>query len=123
MIGDNVEMAAGTNLTIHCEATGVPKPAITWLQNGQPIPEEMRYAVSSRGSLTISQSLVSDSGMFTCVASNIVGETKMTSMIGVRGMFQRLLCNAVRRSMYLVQIYQADLSIIKCLVDRSDPAL
>uniref|UniRef100_A0AAV2KYV0 Ig-like domain-containing protein n=1 Tax=Knipowitschia caucasica TaxID=637954 RepID=A0AAV2KYV0_KNICA len=66
----------GNPVTFACDATGIPPPRLTWLKNGHPIEnsESFEMHIFSGGSkLQISRSQVSDSGTFTCVASNVEG--------------------------------------------------
>ncbi|KAJ0032742.1 hypothetical protein NQD34_002823 [Periophthalmus magnuspinnatus] len=64
-------------VTFACDATGIPPPSLTWLKNGLPIEnsESLEMHIFSGGSkLQIARSQVSDSGTYTCVASNVEGK-------------------------------------------------
>ena len=85
-IGDSVETATETTVAVHCPASGVPEPSITWLKDGERIAENERISIFENGSLSISEALASDSGEYSCVARNRIGENTMTSTITVAGM-------------------------------------
>uniref|UniRef100_A0ABM5GDB4 Hemicentin-1 n=1 Tax=Pogona vitticeps TaxID=103695 RepID=A0ABM5GDB4_9SAUR len=71
----------GYRIDLPCNAQGIPSPTITWFKNQRPILiDNGQYAVASDGTLSISQVLLSDSGIYRCVASNIAGhdETEIT---------------------------------------------
>ncbi|XP_033885551.3 hemicentin-1-like isoform X1 [Acipenser ruthenus] len=64
-------------VTFSCDATGIPPPTLTWLKNGRPIgnSESLEMHILSGGSkLQIARSQLSDSGTYTCVASNVEGK-------------------------------------------------
>ncbi|XP_044055859.1 hemicentin-1 isoform X2 [Siniperca chuatsi] len=64
-------------VTFACDATGIPPPSLAWLKNGQPIEnsESLEMHIFSGGSkLQIARSQLSDSGTYTCVASNVEGK-------------------------------------------------
>ncbi|XP_076007425.1 hemicentin-1 [Genypterus blacodes] len=66
-------------VTFACDATGVPPPSLTWLKNGRSIEtsESLEMHIFSGGSkLQIARSQLSDSGTYTCVASNVEGKAR-----------------------------------------------
>ncbi|KAM7409728.1 hypothetical protein PAMA_001291 [Pampus argenteus] len=66
-------------VTFACDATGIPPPSLTWLKNGRPIEhsESLEMHIFSGGSkLQIARSQLSDSGTFTCLASNVEGKAR-----------------------------------------------
>ena len=63
-------------MSLSCEASGDPSPSVQWTRNGQPFPS---LTVSSRvtvtngnQTLTFSDTLKSDEGMYTCAATNSI---------------------------------------------------
>ncbi|XP_049335709.1 hemicentin-1 isoform X1 [Astyanax mexicanus] len=66
-------------VTFACDATGIPPPSLTWLKNGRVIENseslEM-HILSGGGKLQIARSQLSDSGTYTCLASNIEGKAR-----------------------------------------------
>ncbi|XP_022603168.1 hemicentin-1 [Seriola dumerili] len=66
-------------VTFSCDATGIPPPSLTWLKNGRPIEnsESLEMHIFSGGSkLQIARSQLSDSGTYTCLASNVEGKAR-----------------------------------------------
>ncbi|XP_070688049.1 hemicentin-1 [Pempheris klunzingeri] len=66
-------------VTFACDATGIPPPSLAWLKNGRPIEnsESLEMHIFSGGSkLQIARSQLSDSGTYTCVASNVEGKAR-----------------------------------------------
>ncbi|XP_051803642.1 hemicentin-1 [Acanthochromis polyacanthus] len=66
-------------VTFACDATGIPPPSLIWLKNGHPIEnsESLEMHIFSGGSkLQIARSQLSDSGTYTCVASNVEGKAE-----------------------------------------------
>uniref|UniRef100_A0A8C4XAY7 Si:ch211-159i8.4 n=1 Tax=Erpetoichthys calabaricus TaxID=27687 RepID=A0A8C4XAY7_ERPCA len=74
----------GESATMKCDAIGEPKPKIIWLSPGNYIiTSSNKYQVLADGTLVISNLELrglrrSDSGQYFCVASNEMGETKLT---------------------------------------------
>ncbi|XP_053542916.1 hemicentin-1 isoform X1 [Ictalurus punctatus] len=66
-------------VTFACDATGIPHPSLTWLKNGRVIENseslEM-HILSGGGKLQIARSQLSDSGAYTCLASNVEGKAQ-----------------------------------------------
>lgn len=75
-----------TTITIACPSSGVPPPLITWYKNGQLVVTKGRLSVDTDGSLIINQAKHFDSARFTCVATNLAGKDRATSVLTVIGM-------------------------------------
>ena len=77
----------GEAVTYKCQATGNPLPTLIWLKDGKVI-SSLKY--SSAGGLSILHLVnltVSNGGKYTCLASNVVGNTTTTSTLTVYGKF------------------------------------
>lgn len=61
----------GNHVTFSCNATGTPKPLITWSKFQGRLP--VSSSVSSEGTLTILNVRTEDSGSYVCNATNKVG--------------------------------------------------
>ncbi|XP_032380766.1 hemicentin-1 isoform X2 [Etheostoma spectabile] len=76
---ENVVETISNPVTFACDATGIPPPSLTWLKNGRPIEnsESLEMHIFSGGSkVQIARSQLSDSGTYTCVASNVEGKAR-----------------------------------------------
>ncbi|XP_069566959.1 basement membrane-specific heparan sulfate proteoglycan core protein isoform X4 [Brachyistius frenatus] len=70
----------GQTTTLHCEAHGLPSPAITWSKLRSPLP--WRHEVVNN-SLVLPNIGRQDSGEYICSASNSMGTTEVTIMLDV----------------------------------------
>ncbi|NXC61674.1 HMCN1 protein, partial [Aleadryas rufinucha] len=88
IVGENtledVKVKEKHGVTLTCEVTGNPVPQVTWLKDGQALAEagDPRM-VSSGRSLQISEAQLSDTGRYTCVASNTAGDRSKTYHLNV----------------------------------------
>ncbi|XP_026178915.1 hemicentin-1 [Mastacembelus armatus] len=74
-------------VTFACDAVGIPPPTLTWLKDGRPIEnlESLEMHIFSGGSkLQIARSQLSDSGTYTCVASNIEGKAQKSYYLTIQ---------------------------------------
>ncbi|XP_078687492.1 hemicentin-1-like isoform X2 [Branchiostoma floridae x Branchiostoma belcheri] len=85
----DVRTVVGNSVTLLCEADGQPPPSLLWLKDGQTLPQISRLRVLSDGrKLRILSVQKADSGLYTCIASNVVGENQknfiLTSLVPPR---------------------------------------
>ena len=66
--------AQGTTFQAKCQAEGYPRPVITWSRSVLPLAAG-RIEVN-QGTLTIKNLSPADSGLYDCVATNIMGTKK-----------------------------------------------
>ncbi|KAM4642152.1 hemicentin-1 [Discoglossus pictus] len=72
----NVTALQKKQITLECKSEAAPPPKITWLKDGEPLLPSPRVRVLSNGQyLQIESAEVTDTARYTCVASNIAGET------------------------------------------------
>ncbi|KAM4548643.1 hemicentin-1 isoform 1-T1 [Odontesthes bonariensis] len=72
----NVTVIVNVQTTLYCEATGIPKPAVSWQKNGRTINTDQNqnmYRLLSSGSLVIIAPSVEDTAVYKCVVSNEAG--------------------------------------------------
>ncbi|XP_036379600.1 roundabout homolog 2-like isoform X2 [Megalops cyprinoides] len=70
---------------LRCQASGEPAPTITWLKDGVSLlGKDPRLSLLDLGSLQIKNTKLSDSGIYTCVASSSSGETSWSAFLEVR---------------------------------------
>ena len=89
IIGGNVSVIEGRDLLLRCPVEGVPLPSTSWLFNGLPVEVSDTLQIDEiTGNLKITEMTPDDGGMYTCVATNIAGETKEISFTTVIGELQ-----------------------------------
>ncbi|XP_035227979.1 neuroglian-like isoform X2 [Stegodyphus dumicola] len=85
---ENFEVAAGKSATFRCdaEADSSLQLIILWLFNGQPINFDMdaRMVQAADDSLTITKTIESDSGTYTCVAKTDLDQDEATATLIVQ---------------------------------------
>lgn len=63
-------------LRLHCRASGKPSPLVTWLKDGIPLNKDRRISIKENrrdSRLQIRNLNVGDSGVYRCVATNLLG--------------------------------------------------
>ncbi|KAI1236572.1 hypothetical protein IHE44_0014825 [Lamprotornis superbus] len=73
----NITVTVNTQTTLPCEATGIPRPAISWKKNGHLLSVDQNqntYRLLSSGSLVIISPTVDDTAVYECSVSNDAGE-------------------------------------------------
>ncbi|XP_068809627.1 hemicentin-1 isoform X4 [Struthio camelus] len=79
-----ISVIAGEDVTLPCEVKSLPPPIITWAKEMQLIsPFSPRHTFLPSGSMKISETQVSDSGMYICVATNIAGNVTQSVKLNV----------------------------------------
>ena len=84
-IGENVTVLTRAIITIQCNASGVPTPAVTWKQGDLRISSDDRYTVEDDGSLLIAGSRERDSAKYTCTATSVAGKDSASSTVQIVG--------------------------------------
>ena len=92
--------------SLQCDVKGNPVPQITWLKENTSVAADKRI-VQSGGGIMIKDVKSHDGGMYTCVASNILGLVKTSATLTVQGNML-LLCY----SCYLLKRTFMDLEAI-----------
>ncbi|EMP34679.1 Hemicentin-2 [Chelonia mydas] len=81
-----VKTKVNSTLTLECESWAVPKPTIQWYKDGQLLEGDGHLQVLSEGQLLqIRPARVSDSGHYTCIATNPVGEDDKDFSVHIQG--------------------------------------
>ena len=87
----------GRNLLLRCPVEGVPTPSTRWLFDGIPVQVSDTLQIDDdTGDLKIIEMTQDDVGEYSCVATNIAGETVEVSYTTVIGEFitmQVFLCH------------------------------
>ena len=81
----NTDAIVNETVELQCQGRGSPTPTITWLKNDQNInfANNLRFFQKNTGSLLISRSQESDSGKYTCVATNSLGSKRANATLRV----------------------------------------
>lgn len=71
------ELAEGQRLVIRCPVTATPPPVISWLKDNNPLNQ-------SNDDIFIDAVSLSDSGNYTCIATNQLGHASKSFLINVQ---------------------------------------
>ncbi|XP_061901400.1 pro-neuregulin-2, membrane-bound isoform-like isoform X1 [Entelurus aequoreus] len=80
-------LVEGDKLSLKCEASGNLSPSFRWYKDGHELQggKDLRIKTNKKNSkVLISRVRVEDSGNYTCVAENSVGQENVTSIISVQ---------------------------------------
>ncbi|VDK83743.1 unnamed protein product, partial [Litomosoides sigmodontis] len=106
----------GEKLEIPCYTTGKPQPKVIWTINGKPISSDgQEYEILPDNTLRILQASSSHSGKYTCTATNVAGEAKITTDVIVHGP------PVIKRGQLSYSLIQGNPITLPCEV-RSDSA-
>ncbi|KAG7177543.1 Peroxidasin-like 6, partial [Homarus americanus] len=83
LLPNDVNVTEGSPVEIECQASGIPKPDITWTKNDEPIVEGPRIQISSRGAFSVSSAIRNDSALYRCTAANHLGRIAATATLRV----------------------------------------
>ena len=72
-----------SNVTFHCNATGIPDPVISWSKEGSDIP--VRH---SAGVLSLTGVASDDDGRYICTAKNAAGTSTTSIELTVEGLLE-----------------------------------
>lgn len=87
----DVDLEAGSYVSLHCRATAEPQPEIYWITpSGQKLlPDTLtdKFYVHAEGTLDIRGITPTEGGLYTCIATNLVGADLKSVMVKVDGSF------------------------------------
>lgn len=86
-----LDLETGSYISLHCRATAEPRPEVYWItpSGHKLLPNTIsaKYCVHSEGTLDINDITQKESGLYTCIATNLVGADLKSVMIHVDGSF------------------------------------
>ncbi|XP_009562730.2 leucine-rich repeat neuronal protein 3 [Cuculus canorus] len=84
-----LDLKTGSHISLHCRATAEPEPEIYWItpSGHKLLPNTIsnKYYIHSEGTLDIRDVTQKESGLYTCIATNLVGADLKSVMIKVDG--------------------------------------
>lgn len=81
-----MKVQVGQRVDIPCSAQGTPLPVITWFKGGGAVlVDGLQHIRHPDGTLSIKQAVLSDAGIYTCVATNIAGSDETEITLHVQG--------------------------------------
>ncbi|XP_002935598.3 myosin light chain kinase, smooth muscle [Xenopus tropicalis] len=89
LLKDQVEVV-GSTARFQCHIEGFPDPEVLWFHAGSPVQEcrrlQIEYEDTGSCALIISDVLLTDSGVYTCRASNTQGEIESSAKLTVHSL-------------------------------------
>lgn len=81
-----MKVQVGQRVDLPCSAQGTPLPVITWFKGGSAVlTDRLQHISHPDGTLGIKQVMLSDAGVYTCVATNIAGSDETEITLHVQG--------------------------------------
>lgn len=84
----NTNVTEGESVTLECQISGHPEPAIMWFREDYKIESSIDFQisyVSGFARLVIREAFAEDSGRFTCTASSEAGTVSTSCYLLVKG--------------------------------------
>lgn len=85
VVGDNLETLEGSAVYVRCPATGNPAPKITWEKSGSLVLTSSSLRIVNN-TLVLLNGTWSDSGTYSCTASNGAGSDEKSTYLNFMGM-------------------------------------
>ncbi|XP_021053028.1 hemicentin-1 [Mus pahari] len=80
-----VKIRVNSSLTLECEAYAIPSASLRWYKDGQPLKSDDHVTIAASGhTLQIKEAQISDTGRYTCVASNLAGEDELDFDVNIQ---------------------------------------
>ena len=69
----NISLLTGESVTMGCNIMALPRPEVTWLRDNETVEYSERLQLLEDGSLYINDVILSDDGVYRCIATNVNG--------------------------------------------------
>uniref|UniRef100_A0A3B4VNE8 Striated muscle enriched protein kinase a n=1 Tax=Seriola dumerili TaxID=41447 RepID=A0A3B4VNE8_SERDU len=83
-------VGTGCDIRLRVSLAGFPKPSLTWYHNEEHLPPS---EAQDSGGLWIRDCRTSDAGLYTCVATNELGEASCSAVLAVHCVITKLFSN------------------------------
>lgn len=114
-VGTYIKTLETSNITLTCAASGFPTPTISWKKGVTTLKDH------GNATYSIINAKVTDSGIYTCTATNLKGLDFRTTNVTIVGMkkcvFTSLFAPLLARLLYNY-IYSLAAAMSLCLLDR-----
>ncbi|KAJ8037722.1 Hemicentin-1 [Holothuria leucospilota] len=74
-------LEVGSNVTLHCEASGDPTPTLEWFKDDEELILSDNVMLLTNFSLVITDLQKVNTGRYQCIASNIAGSSQATAVV------------------------------------------
>lgn len=75
----------GQPVSLECVADGQPQPEVTWYKDRRPVNDGAHMRIFANGTLAISSTQRSDTGLYTCTAKNLAGRASHDMRLVIQG--------------------------------------
>uniref|UniRef100_A0A8C4YSS1 Hemicentin-2 n=1 Tax=Gopherus evgoodei TaxID=1825980 RepID=A0A8C4YSS1_9SAUR len=97
----DMAVSAGERAVLHCQATGEPAPTVEWTREEKPLQENHRVQILANSTLLISAVEEMDTGLYECVARNVMGSSVVQAFLRMRGACPRGRRSCMKRGSLL----------------------
>ncbi|XP_043852983.1 matrix-remodeling-associated protein 5 [Dromiciops gliroides] len=117
-----LSIIAETDVILPCDATGEPKPFVTWTKVSTgalmtPNTRTQRFEVLKNGTFVIRNVQLQDRGQYMCTAKNLHGVDKMIVTLSVTAQQPQILASHYQD----VTVYLGDTIAMECLAKGTPP--
>uniref|UniRef100_A0A0N5B5S5 Titin n=1 Tax=Strongyloides papillosus TaxID=174720 RepID=A0A0N5B5S5_STREA len=123
-LSDIREFPEMVEMSIICIVTGEPQPSIRWYKDNEPISKHNETTFNNGvASLIIRMPKISDSGVYTCEATNDIGVAKCSGIINIKEVNQiTQISPKFVEELANVSVMEGDEIILKCqLIGKPTP--
>ena len=82
----SLNITRGATVMLDCQPAGFPTPSVMWYKD-EILLVSTDHVIVSNGTVTIEDAYTTDSGIYTCVAVNVVDNASASTVLDVRSKF------------------------------------